>query len=163
MKKTTVLNYLFLSLFMAFLFAACSKDDDVPENPDNPGDTLPSPPENIYQTSLINPALQELQDFYEKGYDAISGNVKLDNIEGLRNLLALSNVKKIDGYLKIQNNNDLLSFDGLSKLYFVGDDLIIYNNKSLENIGSISSLQSIGEILKLKITTHYNLLTDLIH
>jgi argininosuccinate synthase len=75
-----------LALVVAIAFTiilqttSCKKDKNDP----------PTIPQNIYQSSLTNPSLEELQAFYDAGYDIINGNVELTGIVGLLNMQLLS-------------------------------------------------------------------------
>lgn len=116
------------------ILSACKKDD---EN---------EAPEKIYPYDLINPTFAELQSFYEDGYNVIDGNVELDNIDSLFNMLTFSNLRKITGHFRIENNYELASFDGLNNLKTIGDSFIIFNNRGdLPNLEGLNNLQSISD------------------
>ena len=99
-------KYLTSMLIIAFcLLVGCSKNAELPTD-SNP---LPLPGDKIYSGDLINPTMEELQVFYGENYTIINGNVFLDSIQGLTDLLTFSNVKKIDGEFNIGYNYDLLT------------------------------------------------------
>ena len=100
-------------------------------------------PQNIYPSNLINPSFLELQDFYDRGYDGINGNLELTEIDGLLNMLTLSNIKTINGHLIVSQNPDLISFEGLENLTNIGGDLILNQNR-ITNIDALSNLTNIN-------------------
>ena len=132
MKKFLLFSIIIIGIIAGS--TSCNKDDD---NSNEPEESKP------YQGSLINPTFEELQTFYEEGYDVINGSVEFDNVQNLANMLTLSNVKYIKSNFKILNNNELLSLEGLSKLDSIGGDFNIDNNDKLANLDGLSNLSAV--------------------
>ena len=145
MKNLTLIIAVLLS--STLVISGCKKDD--------------ADPTNIYQSSLINPSFEELQAFYEAGYDGVNGNIELSGVNGLSNMLTLSNIKLINGSLKIEENRDLISLEGLNKLHSIGGELYIDKNKNLEHINDLGNLESVGSNLVIGYYLGNNHLTSL--
>ena len=132
MKKIILISVLTFVILLSQ--SSCKKDNNNDTNE----------PQNIYQSSLVNPTLEELQIFYEQGYDVINGSVVLRDIDELINMLALSNIITIKGALKIISNSTLISLEGLSNLTSVGGSLSIETNNVLSDLCGIRNILTNG-------------------
>lgn len=75
-----------LALVVAIAFTIILQTTSFKKDKNDP----PTIPQYIYQSSLTNPSLEELQAFYDARYDTNNGNVELTGIVGLLNMQLLS-------------------------------------------------------------------------
>jgi len=153
MKKQKIVFVVLISFL--FSMTSCKKDNAEDNNPEQ------EVPEKIYQASLINPTMDELQNFYDGKYNVINGNVEFSEVDGLLNMLALSNVKSIKGSLVLDGNYELSTLDGLNKLEEIRGDLNIISNYKIESINGLENLNYIGGDFSIRYTTKLKELTGL--
>jgi hypothetical protein len=126
------------------IFSACEKNENTRPH------SLPEfPPGKIYHGNLVNPTAEELQAFFDDGYNVIDGFVALWKVEDLNSLKGLSNITFVKGDIYIENGSEIKSLEGLNNLDSIGKSLSILMMKNLVDINDLSNLKSIGGRLNI--------------
>jgi len=162
------LSLIYLALIGFFSLILSCSGDDAPQNTFN-GD------------ALLNSS-EQLQEFAEKGYtkvsgdliigsqynstdnwpnspeeilnvDSIMGNLLIANTRGLSHLKVLGNLVYVGGKLEVADNSSLSSLNGLEKLMHIGADLNIGSNALLQSIEGLLNVQ--GEVKELNISKNH--------
>jgi hypothetical protein len=103
-----------------------------------------------YGSDLINPSLEMLREFHESGYNTVEGDIVLDSVSGLENMLYFSNLHTIAGDLLIRGNNSLSSLEGMHRLKAVTGDLVIMDCDQLLQVGYIGFLNTVSGNLRIE-------------
>ncbi len=98
----------------------------------------------VFEGSLEHPTMNDLQEFYDGGYNYIEGRVELDSMAGLQHLLYLSNVRHVTGDLVISNNPELETLEGLHRLQSVSGNFILSGNPALLQASYLGFIRSVG-------------------
>jgi len=95
LKLNNLAAFLVIVFITLLATTSCSKKEEPKPEP------KPEVPEKIYHGDLINPTSEELQTFFDDGYNVIDGNVEFINMIWLNNMQTLSNVREIWVFLKL--------------------------------------------------------------
>ena len=92
--------------------------------------------------------VDSLVNFYEGGYNEISGGIRIVKIDSLEvDIIGmLINLQKINGNFNIIDACSRTNFKGLEKLQEIGGDLIIEDCPSLLNLEGLENLQKADKI-----------------
>ncbi len=105
------------------------------------------PPGNIYLTSQF-----EVDTFGANwpNCETIAGDLhlgKYSQLANIDNLLAMSNIRRVEGSLYIRSNFFLENLHGLENLEFIGKHFNISENQRLVNLEGLDQLEFIGDSL----------------
>jgi len=131
-------NYQIIILLIVLLISACKKDDQ---------NTPITPSDKIYVGSLVNPDNSELQNFYEKKYNIVEGDIIFEN-QNLINLTSLEHVKKIEGSLVLAGNNKLQNISALKNLTEIGKNLEI-SDSPISSLSGLDNLEKVENSISL--------------
>lgn len=134
MKKITVF---IPACIIAIFLVSCGKDDK-------------GMPVISYASDLVNPSLADLDSFYKGGYNTVEGDIVLDSVEGLENLLYLSNLVTLKGNLLIRENAAVTTLEGLHKLRTINGDFVIRGCVHLQQVNYSGFISYIGGSLRIE-------------
>lgn len=169
MQQKTIVLSIFLGLTLIFNFSCKDKVDDTP------------PTEKIYDGNLNFSNLQQLQEFYQNGYTVINGDLYIQDVDSLKDMNLLSNLKRIHGNFSLLQNaeletleglnlldtitgsfrlmlsHELVNLEGLGNLVYIGVDFRIMKCNSLVNLVGLNKLENVG--LKFKVSSNHNMIS----
>jgi len=147
MKALKIILSFIVSIIL--VFSACKKNNT------NPDDIIFDPHSEVWE-----PTYEDLQAFYEDGFNIINSRVFIVDIDSIYDMTLLSNVKRINGSLFIYNNINLITLEGLNKLeslygLHIGPKYTDQHVSNLIDINGLNNLKSIKGFLY--ITNNYHL------
>ncbi|PHN06303.1 hypothetical protein [Flavilitoribacter nigricans] len=144
MQRPFSTSMLWILLVSGISFVACNKSAFTP---------------NPFEGDVFLRSQAEVDEFGEKGYNVITGNLHIGKgfgpygapvgITDIVSLLPLREIISVSGNIEIVNNPELASLAGLSTLNTAGSIILQYN-AILENIQALSGLESIENHLILQ-------------
>lgn len=105
----------------------------------------------VYNGDLILSTVAQMQDFFNRGYMEVDGDLIIDDqVSGtFLNIDFLVNLTKITGDLHIIWHYALQDLDGLQNLKYVGGDVHIGDNALLTSLSGLESLETCGGMLQI--------------
>lgn len=80
----------------------------------------------------------------------VTGDVRIENNERLENLQGLRNLVGVNGDFLLKKNASLSSLEGLESLAYVGGDFELIGNRSLQSLRGAEGLSKVGRNLTLR-------------